>query len=91
EWDMAGAAKHWRITHNVEHHKYTNILDMDDDVGYGILRVTRDEPWKVRNLLNMPLNFILAAGFGWGIALPHLGFRKIWTKETRASTIQRVR
>ncbi|NGX07602.1 fatty acid desaturase [Mycobacteroides franklinii] len=91
EWDMAGAAKHWRITHNVEHHKYTNILDMDDDVGYGILRVTRDEPWKVRNLLNMPLNFILAAGFEWGIALQHLEFRKIWTKETRASTIQRVR
>lgn len=91
EWDMAGAAKHWRITHNVEHHKYTNILDLDDDVGYGILRVTRDEPWKVRNLLNMPLNFILAAGFEWGIALQHLEFRKIWAKETREATKQRVR
>ncbi|SLI43177.1 Putative linoleoyl-CoA desaturase [Mycobacteroides abscessus subsp. bolletii] len=91
EWDMAGAAKHWRITHNVEHHKYTNILDLDDDVGYGILRVTRDERWKVRNLLNLPLNFILAAGFEWGIALQHLEFRKIWTKETREATKQRLR
>lgn len=91
EWDMAGAAKHWRITHNVEHHKYTNILDLDDDVGYGILRVTRDEAWKVRNLLNLPLNFILAAGFEWGIALQHLEFRKIWTKETREATKQRTR
>ncbi|ETZ89126.1 fatty acid desaturase family protein [Mycobacteroides abscessus MAB_030201_1075] len=54
EWDMAGAAKHWRITHNVEHHKYTNILDLDDDVGYGLLRVTRDESWKIRNLFNIP-------------------------------------
>ena len=42
EWDMSGASKHWRFTHNFMHHKYTNILGMDDDVGYGMLRVTRD-------------------------------------------------
>ncbi|RIR17397.1 fatty acid desaturase family protein [Mycobacteroides abscessus] len=91
EWDMAGAAKHWRITHNVEHHKYTNILDLDDDVGYGLLRVTRDESWKIRNLFNIPFNFMLAAGFEWGIALQHLELRKIWTKETREATKQRLR
>ena len=50
EWDMSGASKHWRFTHNFMHHKYTNILGMDDDVGYGILRVTRDQPWKPFNL-----------------------------------------
>ncbi|SOJ57739.1 NADPH-dependent stearoyl-CoA 9-desaturase [Mycobacterium simulans] len=44
EWDMAGTAKHWRFTHNFQHHKYTNVLDMDSDVGYGFLRVTRDQP-----------------------------------------------
>lgn len=38
EWDMSGASKHWRFTHNFMHHKYTNILGMDDDVGYGLLR-----------------------------------------------------
>lgn len=53
EWDMSGAAKHWRVTHNFSHHKYTNILGMDDDVGYGILRVTRDEPWQPYNVLNL--------------------------------------
>ena len=52
EWDMGGAAKHWRFTHNFMHHKYTNILGMDDDVGYGLLRVTRDEKWKPFNLGN---------------------------------------
>ncbi len=46
EWDMSGASKHWRYTHNFMHHKYTNILGMDDDVGYGMLRVTRDQRWK---------------------------------------------
>ncbi len=35
EWDTTGASKHWRFTHNFMHHKYTNILGMDDDVGYG--------------------------------------------------------
>ncbi|NKU52008.1 acyl-CoA desaturase, partial [Rhodococcus hoagii] len=31
---------HWKQTHNHLHNKYTNILGMDDDVGYGLLRVT---------------------------------------------------
>ena len=90
EWDMVGASKHWRITHNVSHHKYTNILGMDDDVGYGVLRVTRDEPWKPRNILNVPINTVLALGFEWGIALQHLEFRKIRKPETRAATVVRL-
>ncbi len=90
EWDMVGAAKHWRITHNVSHHKYTNILGMDDDVGYGVLRVTRDEPWKPRNVLNLGINTVLALGFEWGIALQHLELRKILKPETRAATVVRL-
>ncbi len=91
EWDMAGAAKHWRITHNVAHHKYTNILDMDDDVGYGLLRVTRDQPWRPRNILNPLFNAILAVGFEWGMALQHLELGKILPVETRAATVVRLR
>ena len=91
EWDMVGAAKHWRITHNVSHHKYTNILGMDDDVGYGVLRVTRDEPWKPRNTLNILINTVLALGFEWGIALQHLELRKAANPQTRADAIVRLR
>ncbi len=91
EWDMAGASKHWRITHNVAHHKYTNILGMDDDVGYGVLRVTRDEPWKPRNTLNIAINTVLALGFEWGIALQHLELRKAADPQLRADTIVRLR
>jgi linoleoyl-CoA desaturase len=91
EWDMVGASKHWRITHNVAHHKYTNILGMDDDVGYGLLRVTRDDPWTPRNVLNIAFNTMLAVGFEWGIALQHLELRKIVNVETRAATIERLR
>src|SRR6185437_7060706 len=62
EWDMAGASRHWRLNHNFQHHKYTNILDMDDDVGYTVLRVTRDQPWERYNVGNLLLNTILAFG-----------------------------
>ena len=91
EWDMAGVSKHWRITHNVAHHKYTNILGMDDDVGYGLLRVTRDDPWRPRNLLNVPFNAMLAIGFEWGIALQHLEIGKLADPETRSATVVRLR
>ena len=40
EWDVTGPSAHWKQTHNYLHHKYTNVLGMDDDVGYGLLRVT---------------------------------------------------
>ena len=91
EWDMVGASKHWRVTHNVAHHKYTNILGMDDDVGYGVLRVTRDEPWKPRNVLNLLINTVLAVQFEWGIALQHLELRKAANPETRPAALVRLR
>jgi NADPH-dependent stearoyl-CoA 9-desaturase len=77
EWDMSGASKHWKATHNFQHHKYTNILGMDDDVGYSTLRVTRDQPWKAYNLGNLLFTALLALGFEWGIGLQPIEFGKI--------------
>ena len=72
EWDMVCAAPHWKHSHNYVHHKYTNVVGMDHDVGYKTLRVTRDEPWEPRWLAQPFLNLLLAAGFEWGIALHDL-------------------
>jgi NADPH-dependent stearoyl-CoA 9-desaturase len=77
EWDMSAASKHWRFSHNFQHHKYTNILGMDDDVGYTILRVTRDQPWERFNIGNLLFNAILALGFEWGIGLQPIELGKI--------------
>jgi NADPH-dependent stearoyl-CoA 9-desaturase len=77
EWDQLGAAKHWRFTHNFQHHVYTNILGMDDDVGFGMLRVTRDQRWKKFNIANLLWNTMLALGFEWGVAVQHLEIGKI--------------
>ncbi len=78
EWDMSAASKHWRSTHNYQHHKYTNILGMDDDVGYFILRVTRDQPWQRYNIGNLPYNLILALAFEWAIGLQSVDLEKLF-------------
>ena len=92
EWDMSAASKHWIASHNFQHHKYTNILGMDDDVGYFILRVTRDQPWQRFNIGNLLFNAILALGFEWGIGLQTVDFEKILTAgPERDSTLQQTR
>jgi NADPH-dependent stearoyl-CoA 9-desaturase len=78
EWDMSAASKHWVSAHNFQHHKYTNILGMDDDVGYFVLRVTRDQPWEHFNMGNLVFNAVLALGFEWGIGLQTVDLAKIF-------------
>ncbi|WP_067683396.1 fatty acid desaturase family protein [Nocardia miyunensis] len=72
EWDMAGLSSQWRYTHNYRHHVFTNVLGMDDDIGYGVMRVTRDQRWRPYMLLQPLENLLLAATFEWGIALQGL-------------------
>ncbi|MFW0792246.1 fatty acid desaturase [Gordonia sp. CPCC 205515] len=72
EWDMVCASPHWKHSHNYIHHKYTNVLGMDHDVGYKVLRVTRDEPWEPGRLLQPFMNVFLALTFEWGIGLHDL-------------------
>ncbi|MBC2643541.1 MULTISPECIES: acyl-CoA desaturase [unclassified Rhodococcus (in: high G+C Gram-positive bacteria)] len=74
EWDQTGPSEHWKRAHNYSHHTFTNIVGMDSDVGFGILRMTRDEEWRPINLLQPFANIVLAATFEWGIALHDLTF-----------------
>jgi fatty acid desaturase len=69
EWDMAGLSSQWRYSHNYRHHMYTNVVGIDDDLGFGVLRVTRDQQWKPSNLLQPLRHLLLAVTFEWGIAL----------------------
>ncbi|MDT0393075.1 acyl-CoA desaturase, partial [Streptomyces sp. DSM 41921] len=50
EWDMAGVSSQWRYAPHYRHHVFTNVLGMDDDLGYGVRRVTRDQQWRVSTL-----------------------------------------
>ncbi|ULE34071.1 fatty acid desaturase family protein [Mycobacterium sp. IDR2000157661] len=69
EWDMAGLSSQWRHAHNYQHHVFSNVLGMDEDLGFGVMRMTRDQPWRPRHLLQPLQNLFLAATFEWGIAL----------------------
>ncbi|CAM3020300.1 acyl-CoA desaturase [Mycobacterium intermedium] len=68
EWDMAGVSSQWRYSHNYRHHVFTNVIGVDDDLGFGVLRVTRDQEWRRSNLYQVPRNVLLAVMFEWGIA-----------------------
>jgi fatty acid desaturase len=68
EWDMVGPSAQWRYSHNFRHHVFSNVLGVDDDLGFGVLRVTRDQPWKREHLLQPLRNMLLAVIFEWGIA-----------------------
>lgn len=69
EWDQTGPSSQWKRAHNYSHHTYTNVVGMDRDVQFGIIRMTRDIPWRPINLLQPAANVVLASGFEWGIAL----------------------
>ncbi|MDV7354532.1 fatty acid desaturase [Rhodococcus oxybenzonivorans] len=77
EWDIAGVSAHWKQTHNYIHHKYTNVLGLDDDVGYGLLRVTRDQRWRPWSVGNPVYNLLLQLFFEYGVALQHLELGKV--------------
>jgi len=46
EWDIVGTADAWRKTHNFRHHTYTNVRGLDDDIGYGLLRIFPEQRWR---------------------------------------------
>lgn len=68
EIDMVGTSSQWRYQHNYRHHVFSNVLGMDDDLGFRLLRVTTDQPWKPKNLLHPLQNLLLALLFEWGIS-----------------------
>ena len=69
EWDMVAVSSQWRYSHNYRHHVFNNIVGVDDDLGFGVMRVTRDDPWKPEHLVQPLRNVLLAAIFEWGIGL----------------------
>lgn len=69
EWDTAGLTSQWRYCHNYRHHVFTNVVGVDDDLGFRIMRVTRDQEWRPGALLQPLYAVLLALAFEWGVAL----------------------
>jgi NADPH-dependent stearoyl-CoA 9-desaturase len=77
EWDTACPGDQWRHSHNYMHHTHTNVLGKDRDIGYGILRMSEDQPWRTRDLGNPIYALLLAILFEWGVAVHDLEVDRI--------------
>ncbi len=82
EWDTACPSDQWRHSHNYMHHTHTNIVGKDRDIGYGILRMSEDEPWRPYYLGNPIYATLLATFFQYGVAMHDLEVERIQSGET---------
>lgn len=69
EWDNACPSSHWRHFHNVVHHDWVNVLGKDRDLGFGSIRVTELQDWRIGRLAQPFVNATLALFFEWGLAI----------------------
>ncbi|MGC5033425.1 fatty acid desaturase family protein [Micromonospora sp. DT229] len=76
EWDHVSPAEQWKQSHNELHHRYTNVVGKDNDLGYGIMRVDEDQPWHPAHLGQPFYNFVNACFFEYGIAAYDLELRE---------------
>jgi len=65
---IGGSALLWRHKHNILHHTYTNISEVDDDLhAVDFLRFTPDRPWKpchrFQHLYAFPLYCFMTLGW----------------------------
>lgn len=79
EWDIVGTAENWRKTHNFKHHTYTNVRGMDDDIGYGLLRIFPEQRWRPFYLFQPIIAVIFALLFQWGVAIQDLELGKYFS------------
>ncbi|MCK7551072.1 fatty acid desaturase family protein [Marinobacter goseongensis] len=77
EWDTACDSDSWRLTHNYEHHTYTNIIGKDRDYGYALLRLSDDEKWRPAHSLQFVNYVLLSVFFQWGVALHEMEFERV--------------
>jgi NADPH-dependent stearoyl-CoA 9-desaturase len=89
EWDFVTPSTSWQNTHNDMHHRWTNVIGKDRDVGYGVLRMDADEPWEPKHILNPVINAGLAPIFEWGIAFYDLEIHKVQSGEKSYAELRR--
>ncbi|MDP9117332.1 MAG: acyl-CoA desaturase [Actinomycetota bacterium] len=91
EWDTACPGDQWRHSHNYMHHTYTNILDKDRDIGYGILRMDESQKWNPYYLGNPVYAFALMMFFQYGVMLHDLEAENLISRKTKWSDTSQLR
>ena len=88
DWDNVTPAADWKHTHNYLHHTYTNIIGMDRDLGYQLLRISPDQRWYSYHLAQVPMNIALMFFFEYGIALYDMEIGKAFTGKMPADEVK---
>jgi NADPH-dependent stearoyl-CoA 9-desaturase len=91
EWDTACPSDQWRHSHNYMHHTHTNVVGKDRDIGYGILRMSEDQPWHPYYLGNPLWAALLATFFQYGVALHDLEVERLVKGEVGLSEKHELR
>ncbi|MBQ4833177.1 acyl-CoA desaturase [Pseudoalteromonas sp. MMG010] len=90
EWDIACDGQSWHRVHNFEHHTYTNIIGKDRDFGYGLLRLSNDFKWRLKNSWQFITYLNLTVLFQWGVSYHELAAERVFMgkkKENRESLV----
>lgn len=77
DWDNTCPASEWRHAHNYVHHTYTNVIGMDRDFGYGLLRLSNDLRWSWLHPFQLLLTALLAVYFEWFVAVHDMQVDKV--------------
>jgi linoleoyl-CoA desaturase len=91
DWDNTCPGREWKHSHNYMHHTYTNIVGMDRDVGYSILRMSEDQKWNPAFLFQPFYVLVLAAFFQWGVALHDLEWERLGKDKSYAEALSQGR
>jgi linoleoyl-CoA desaturase len=89
DWDNVCPVDAWRHSHNYLHHKFTNIIGRDRDVGYGLLRLFPEQKWHPGYLPQPLFALALATIFEWGLALHDVELNRVFRGEKSLSTAGR--
>ncbi|WP_408952475.1 fatty acid desaturase family protein [Lysobacter sp. Hz 25] len=89
EWDIVATGDNWRRTHNYQHHTWTNVRGMDDDIGYGLLRLFPEQRWRPFYLVQPFIAVVFALLFEWGVAIQDLRLGRWLTGKTKHKAMWR--
>ena len=90
EWDNVCPSDQWKHSHNVVHHTWTNVFGKDPDIGYGVLRVTPQQRWKPKYLIQPVTNFFLNIWFQWGVAVHDVEPDKLLSGEKSIGSVKHL-
>jgi linoleoyl-CoA desaturase len=89
EWDIVATGDAWRKTHNFQHHTYTNVRGMDDDIGYGLLRIFPEQRWRPFYLMQPVIAVVFMLLFQWGVAIQDLRVGRWFAGKMKTAELRR--